>query len=221
MTEHEWLTSIDPAPMLEHLVGMGSERRLRLFACACCRRVWHLLSDPARNAIGLIERIADDRVRSIAHTPGRLRAHGAAKAAATTAVDHLVRNNFGAAIRDAALAAGIHAADAPGSGADWSSGRDSAIAAERKKQSEILRDVFGNPFRAPPTMDARWLHWNSGAVPRLANDIYEDRTFGRVSELAELLADAGFREAVVLDHCRSRVPHVRGCWVIDQMLGRE
>jgi tetratricopeptide (TPR) repeat protein len=32
--------------MVEFLNGRASERKLRLFACACCRRVWHLLADP-------------------------------------------------------------------------------------------------------------------------------------------------------------------------------
>lgn len=57
MTEQEWLTSGDPQQMLDFLVYRShsdmpwfktpSERKLRLFACACCRQVWHLLTDDA------------------------------------------------------------------------------------------------------------------------------------------------------------------------------
>lgn len=43
MTESGWISSDDPIPMLSHLLGAtppASERKLRLFACACCRAGW-------------------------------------------------------------------------------------------------------------------------------------------------------------------------------------
>jgi len=36
-----------------------SVRKLRLFACACCRHIWHLLSEAERTVIGSVERHAD------------------------------------------------------------------------------------------------------------------------------------------------------------------
>src|SRR4051812_17546871 len=60
MTEHEWLTAIDPRPLLEYLRYRASNRKLRLFACACCRRIWHLLTDArSRRAVEVTERWAD------------------------------------------------------------------------------------------------------------------------------------------------------------------
>ncbi len=45
MTEAEWLACADPDPMLKFRRGKVSERKLRLFAVGCCRRVIHLLED--------------------------------------------------------------------------------------------------------------------------------------------------------------------------------
>src|SRR5437588_418759 len=63
VSEEEWLACADPTPMLEYLRGKFSERKLRLFACACCRRVWNLLSDRySRKALTVAERYADAEV---------------------------------------------------------------------------------------------------------------------------------------------------------------
>src|SRR5947209_10747882 len=62
MNQARWLACEDPGPMLAALRGGASERKLRLFACACCRRLWHLLvSNPARQAVEVTERYADGR----------------------------------------------------------------------------------------------------------------------------------------------------------------
>src|SRR4051812_17525622 len=60
MTEAEWLACPDPWPMLQFLRGRASERRLWLFACACCRRVWHRTPDPrSRRAVETVERVLE------------------------------------------------------------------------------------------------------------------------------------------------------------------
>src|SRR5438477_6149992 len=65
MNEREWLTSIEPTPMLGYLRGGASERKLRLFAVACCRRVWHLMTDErSRKAVETAEGFADGRKSS-------------------------------------------------------------------------------------------------------------------------------------------------------------
>lgn len=62
MTESDWLAACDPVPMIEHLGNRISERKRRLFAVACCRRVWHILSADDRCAVEAAEQYADGRI---------------------------------------------------------------------------------------------------------------------------------------------------------------
>ena len=60
MTEEEWLACADPAAMLRRLGAKISNRKLRLFACACCRRVWNFVRDDRlKAALDILERYAD------------------------------------------------------------------------------------------------------------------------------------------------------------------
>jgi len=80
--------------------------------------------------------------------------------------------------------------------------------------------VFGDPFRFV-AVDGNWLKWNDATVPHIAQAIYDDRAFDRLPVLADALEEAGCTDAAILDHCRGPVPHVRGCWVVDLLLGKE
>ena len=88
--------------------------------------------------------------------------------------------------------------------------------AERRAQCDLLRCIFGNPFR-PPTIAPAWL---TPAVHDLARLIYDDRRFDLMPILGAALSDAGCRDAVVLGHCVATTPHVRGCHVVDLLLNK-
>jgi hypothetical protein len=89
--------------------------------------------------------------------------------------------------------------------------------AETRAQAALLRDIFGNPFR-PVVFDPSW---RTSAVVALATDIYEERAFDRMPILADALEDAGSDSREVLAHCRDpQQVHVRGCWVVDLILGK-
>jgi hypothetical protein len=88
--------------------------------------------------------------------------------------------------------------------------------ATRNVLCHIVRDIFGNPFR-PVAFDPSW--WTSTAVG-LATAMYESRDFAAMPILADALEEAGCDEPSVLAHCRGDGPHVRGCWVVDLVLGK-
>jgi hypothetical protein len=100
---------------------------------------------------------------------------------------------------------------------DYISVGDRAYQAERSAQSALVRDIFGNPFR-PVAFNPRW---RTADVLGLARGIYEERAFDRLPLLADALMDAGCDPDDILTHCRSEGPHVRGCWVVDLVLGKE
>jgi hypothetical protein len=84
-------------------------------------------------------------------------------------------------------------------------------------QASSLRCIFGNPFR-PVTFDLSWL---TSTVVALATGIYQDRAFDRMPILADALQDAGCENEDILNHCRGEGVHVRGCWLVDLILGKE
>src|SRR5262249_53337128 len=88
---------------------------------------------------------------------------------------------------------------------------------ERLQQCLLFRDIFGNPFRpiAPNP------YWRTATAVALAEGIYADRAFDRLPILADALEDAGCDSAPPLAHLRGDGPHVRSCWALDLVLGKD
>ena len=88
---------------------------------------------------------------------------------------------------------------------------------ERDLVCAVLRDIFGNPFR-PVAFDPAWRTEHTAGI---ASKMYEERDFAGMPILADALEEAGCDNADILAHCRQPGPHVRGCWVVDLLLGKE
>jgi hypothetical protein len=193
MTEEEWLTCDDPGKMLAFLKGKVSERKLRLFACACCReKVARKLSfdSEASAIIDAVEVFAETSVEPQELMDYRRRAYWIAAEDPFTVAQHASKV--------------------------WTDSHDGSNP-DPGFVCRVFREIAGNPFR-PVTIDSRWL---SPTVKNLAETIYDQRAFDRMPILGDALEDAGCSNADILDHCRSGQEHVRGCWVVDLVLGKE
>jgi hypothetical protein len=219
--------------MLEFLRSKASDRKLRLFAVACCRRFLPLLRDPrVGEALEVAERFADGLVGDEERSDARKAAQQAAQVRGVTArpdapkwerrVASLAyyaaaRQAMEAAWNGPLLAVEVRVWRAGGYNAcNW----QAIKADEGVIHTDLLRDLFGNPFRRA-SIDPTVLAWNGGTIPKLAAAIYQERRFGDLPILADALEEAGCSEPAILSHCRGPSPHVRGCWVIDLLLGKE
>jgi hypothetical protein len=206
MTEADWSACVDPDGMLEYLRGKASDRKLRLFACACCRRVGHLPWDEAsRKAVAMSEQYADGLV-----SKGKLAA--AAKAVRNTVLDAL-HASCGGVARIAAGPEAFGAAKNTARNAAWALAKQAGNPlwlAERQGQAELLREIIGNPFRMP-SLPVMW----PPKVSILARAAYagEDQT----EALRDALSAAGMAEWAA--HFRQPT-HPKGCWVIDVILAK-
>jgi hypothetical protein len=220
MNETEWLACDDPLEMLDFLRGRVSERQLRLFGCACCRRIWHLLIDAAsQQAVEFTEQYADGLfsaeelyiICEVAHAAeeglGSKQHLYAASAATCISADHV--DEVGT-IWSSAAAVGEAAADGVPT-PQREAVREDADQAERIQQCYLLRDIVGNPFRSVLNVTS----WRTPEVENLALDLDRTRAFERMPELARALAAAGCAQPEILNHCISPGPHVKGCWVIE------
>jgi hypothetical protein len=226
MSEADWLACNDPQPMLEFLRDNASDRKLRLFACACCRTIWpSLIEEELRRSVEFSEKYAE----------------GSVTAEQLSRVANVVYEmNFddwnaawvGASSRDSGFSSR--------SGAVWEASKQTVRPEGVSAKVELISghpegspnechralvlDIFSNPFR-PAVLNPAWLTWNGGTIPKLAQEIYDERQMPqgtldntRLPILADALEEAGCTNADILDHCRQPGTHVRGCWVVDLVL---
>jgi len=228
MNEQEWLACADRTMMLSHLEGRVTERKLRLFAVACCRHIWDLLPDRrSRTAVEVAEQYADRQadekqqlgvlkqaLEAANRTTGR-----AGWAAYWTAKKNLPQtvSNVCEAAQDAVARQAVFTARAAGD--DQKSAWETALVAGARAQARLLRDILGNPFR-PAALEPAWLRWQGGLVPALALRMYDERDFTGMGVLADALEDSGCDDPTVLEHCCSGSEHTRGCWALDLVLAK-
>jgi hypothetical protein len=206
LTEAEWLSCPDAGKMIDHMPTKVSERKRRLFECACCRRVLTLLSDAERQGLGLAEQYAEKGVSKEEQDAGWdavIPAQGSSPAPWTLRAVLCAKLGAWGGASGAAVGAAYKA---------W----NVATATERQFQAELLRDILGNPFR-PIGINSSW---GTSNVVALAQTIYDERAFNRLPELAQALEEARCVDAELLGHLRGPGPHVRGCHVLDAVLGK-
>lgn len=203
MTEAEWLAATDPTPMLEFLRDKVSHRKLRLFACAWGWDVWPRMSDKrSQQALLTAEKYAD----GFADLPALRAASEAAWAA---------RRDGNTWATQAALTASYEGYDTDRalSQIKYEMG---GVSQRECTLTDRVRCLFGNPFR-PVTVDTSCF---TSTVVALARGIYDERAYDRMPILADALEDSGCDSDEILTHCREDQPHVRGCWVVDLVLGK-
>lgn len=263
MTEAEWLTATHPNPLLEHLRGSWqarlrgwlagtrrpmSERKLRLVACACFRRIWERIVDERRHrVVEIAEMFADGNATQREMSEILVQAYkytadpsGFRKAAAPGSYDSAYSAAIYAA-EYAALTVGFGEEPYPrlrGSASTYhglAESRDDAVTmqdmcpkelpqAEDRCASRLERlaqtHIVRDIFGNPFRPVTVDPAWRTSTVVSLAQGIYDERAFDRLPILADALEDAGCTNADMLNHCRQPGDHVRGCWCVDLLLDK-
>ena len=204
MTGREWLTCHDPIAMLNDL-GVGPyDRKAVLLVLAYLDRIWDMtvpspIRDWAEQARLTVEGRGD---------PENFRA-------SEEEACHYIGACGPGYLREGispwaceALAGLFFFAQAEED--EWEPATEPEQLAEMAIQANYVRDIFGNPFR-PAIFEPAWL------TPKVVDLA---RVIDRMPELADALEEAGCTDGDILDHCRSQITHVRGCWVVDTILGR-
>ena len=210
MTEAEWRTATEPTPMLEFLRDKASERKMRLFVCGICRRHERQIATFGfPETLEAIEQYADGLIsQEELTTVSRTRLapwHVVGRTNRTRQHAHSVLYRLMHSNEPMFLVATI--------ALQGFSGKKAAV---RRGRTRLLREIFDNPFR--PVVFSR--DWRTDTALTLASQMYESRDFSAMPILADALQDAGCDSADILDHCRGPGPHVRGCWVVDLVLGK-
>lgn len=239
MNSKKWNASPNPLTLLRFLEGKMSDRKRRLLAAACCRSVWFLLvHKECRKAVVMAERYADGKGTEKELTKQSAAAVKAYHSACFAHQDFPLRrsdNPFSQlAVRNieravAATNAVVGTVDPHLGDFERAVSTIEEIVADTVEawgvpdtqaypEAMLVREIFGDPFRQVE-VDPAWL---TSDVVALAREIYAKRAFDQMWVLEDALRDAGCDNSAVLSHCTEhRGEHVRGCWVVDMLLGKE
>jgi hypothetical protein len=212
MTEAEWLACTDPMPMLDWLAGQippPTERKMRLLLAGAARQVWDQIPPgDLREAVQTAERYADGAATTKELSNARGRYYEAFRSQRHDENDVRILCLAYASSVSSRLIVRPH----------YTTGWRGVSALTAEHLPGLIRCIFGPLLHRPVSADPSWL--TSTAVA-LAQTIYTDRAFDRLPILVDTLEEAGCDDADILTHCREPGPHVRGCWVVDLVLGKE
>jgi hypothetical protein len=243
MTEAEWLTCTEPEDMVRHIMKSSSavrskagRRKLRLYACACCRQIWNIIPDDcSRRAVEVAEQFADGLVDRATFQVAALVASKEANRLWQITYDECgVQEGHPSYVRWRAARVVELACEKEIVGSSVSGpiiAKDISprgFTREKRIQAGLVRDLYGNPFQSPAALGG-WLgkRDGGGVIVGLAQAAYEQRPSQsgeldcqRMGVLADALEEAGCTDEAILSHLRSAGPHVRGCWALDLILGK-
>jgi hypothetical protein len=234
-----WFDCNDPVDLLKslhppHTLGslQPQSRQSRLYLLACARRLWHRLPIVVRELILLAEMVTDSPRKeeplraavapiaaSLMQSPGEPEDCAAAKT-------ELLATHFNSWNELEGNANKTAPPDSPLTEEEWrgfgglvylpfETNTPSYHWVSRKHHSvEVLREVYGNPYRHIHFRQT----WRTKDVTDLAWAMYSHGHFSAMPALVDALIEAGCNNRAILSHCRSSVAHVRGCWVLDQLL---
>jgi hypothetical protein len=222
MTESEWFECSDPGTLICSYVDFKEidDRQARLLICGCFRLVWHrLTNDQYMRAVNVGERFAvglgsEDEILAVFHP--------LAERPQLSDTEQALRNIAASTcspIADLYLNLGCVWGDALRV-ARKGKNRET----ERRRLLHLIRDVLGNPF-CPVSINSAWLN---PTVSSLAQAAYDERIMpsgelelARLAVLSDALEEAGCDNDDIMNHLRGPGPHVRGCWAVDLLLGKE
>ena len=237
MTEQDWMAECASSLMVRHLRGAGkaTDRKVQLWASACVRVIWPQLSDfRSQNAVDVADRLAeglagdDERESALRAVVDEVVLPTAQQGLGVeTRLPHVAAYRLLMRGRSPAFEEWLSATATAAHAMTWESGTGTWPA--ENVFVRLVHDIFGNPFK-PVTLEASWLTWNDGSIPRAAAAAYQERSLPsghldntRLAVLADMLEEeAGCRDEEVLGHLRGpQAVHVRGCWCVDLLLGKD
>lgn len=242
MTESQWLTCIHPRKMHALVTRNRSGRKLQLIACAMGRIVWDRIDEPiVKDGIEAVEQFVDGELTHAEYLPK----YEAAQAIVQRRMDtSLPTGDFeplaGMLVAQCIISANIRIGfERVLLWTEFAAMRTTItgrrlIARENlnKRACDLYREIIGNPFRdyrVQPNFAGGGVQYPDGSrcqisetAKQIAKGITLDGGYDRMPILADAMEDAGCVDRVMLDHLRSVTAiHVRGCWALDVILGRD